>query len=786
MDATPWIAAADGGRRQPVLILLCPQMKRASERGRCRRQGGDMNAFNPYSIPAILTLCCFSALVLVTIPRARRSRRNRLFLAICIFGVMLNIDIVFAFHSRSAAAALAVSRADHLLLVFSLPVYIQFFHAYLDVKNRKWLEWTAYGFSAALMLLTPTQWYIAAMEPHFFGYFARAGRLYPIFGFGGLLVTVYVLSLLYRAMKAENRPEKKNRLQYLLTGFGLMGFLNGLNVLPILGLEVYPPGNLSFIPLIVFAVGLFRHDLLDMGFLIEKGLLHSLVSILLTAGFALVLATASTLVNGQPDPGSLWFPIFLFFSAALVIGPVRNRIRTAVDRRFFRRSYDFRQTLKSASRKIVAVLDAERICHTIGGVLHYALQVEAWALLDREPSSGRLSPLTVKAPEDHPMHRPAAAPVQILTRCASATGRPILRSGIAGPASGIARSEQRQAMEDVGAEAALPLPFSSGQAGLLLLGQKSSRRLYSPEDVDLLETLAGQTALALENARSCRQLKTLNRELEQKVAERTRELKSALAEKERTLDQLIRSESLAALGQLVAGVAHELNNPLASAKSLVQSVAEDLTRASACDPAGNLADDLAFVDRELGRARDIVSSLLGLSRQSQEYTEAVDLNAVVGDTLRLLFNQYKHLQVRFEQHLSPDLPCIEGNASNLGQVVLNIVKNAIQALGEDDGRIRLQTAGRPATGEVEFTCTDSGPGIEPGKEEDIFKPFFTTKPPGQGTGLGLYLSHEIVTRHGGALMVTPTADTGACFILRLPIGQCSETAKPGIDESTKI
>ncbi len=745
-----------------------------------------MNGFNPYSIPAILTLCCFFALVVVTIPRAQRSRLHRLFLVICIFGVILNIDIVYAFHSRSAAAALAVSRADHFLLVFSLPVYIQLFHTYLGIRNRKWLEWSAYGFSAALMIFTPTRWYIASMEPHFFGYFARAGRLYPVFGFGGLLVTVYVLSLLYRTMKAETEPEKKNRLQYLLVGFGLMGFLNGLNVLPILGMEVYPPGNLSFIPLIVFAVGLFRHDLLDMGFLIEKGLLHSLVSILLTAGFALLLAGADALVNGRADSGALWFPTLLFFSAVLVIGPVRERLRRAVDRRFFRKSYDFRRTLKSVSRKIVAVLDAERIGHTIGGVLHQALQVESWTLLDRKPFSADLCSLAGRTRKQHPMHRLEPTATAMIARRAASTGRPILRSRMAGAPLDTAQFELRQAMDAVGAEVALPLPFGGGPAGLLLLGKKSSGRLYSPEDLDLLETLAGQTALALENARSCRQLQALNRELEQKVVERTRDLKAALEEKERTLDQLIRSESLAALGQLVAGVAHELNNPLASAKSLVQSVAEDLARTEALDPEGDLTEDLAFVDRELGRARDIVASLLGLSRQTQTYTEKVDLNAVIEDALRLLFNQYKHLQIEIERHLAPDLPRIEGNFSNLGQAVVNIVKNAIQAVGERKGRIRLETASRPATGEVEFMCSDSGPGIDAGHAEDIFKPFFTTKPPGQGTGLGLYLCHEIVRRHGGDLMLMSAPGPGACFTIRLPVGRGRGAGQPTIDASSKI
>ena len=734
-----------------------------------------MTGFNPYSIPAILTLGCFAALALLTAIRAPGSRVNRLFLMICIFGVALNLDILYAFHSPSASAALRVSRVDHFFLVFSLPVYIQFFHAYLNISRRKWLERCAYVLAAAMAAITPTPLYIASMERHFFGYFARGGMLYPLFGIGGLAVTIYVLVLLYREIKTAVDPARKNRLLYLLTGFAAMGALNGLNVLPVFGYGIYPPGNLSFIPLTVFAVGLFRHDLLDMGFLLEKGLLYSAVSALLTAAFALLLVSVHTLVQVDAA-GALGFSTLLFFTAALVIAPLQNRIQKGLDRRFFPGRADFRRTLKSVSRKIVAVLDADRICARIGAVLERELLAECWALCDRDPVSG-LFALGVGAKSDHPMRRPDPAALSVLERRATRSKDPVLRSPAPETTGKEKSTELQRAMEGLGAEIALPLPFGSRRAGLLLLGKKKSGRLYSPEEVDLLETLAGQTALALENARSCRQLRDLNRELERKVADKTRSLRAALAEKERTIDQLIRSESLAALGQLVAGVAHEMNNPLSSAKSLVQSVAEDLAVAGACDPEGELAEDLRFVDRELTRAGDIVASLLGLSRQTQTYTELVDLNAVIQDALRLLYNQYKNRNIAFVEQLAPDLPPVRGNFSNLGQVALNIVKNAVQAVGTGPGQIRLATRHRQSTGKVVFECADTGPGVGADIAGSIFKPFFTTKPPGQGTGLGLYLCHEIIARHGGELSLARGDGQGACFSVRLPAA-CTEIDEP--------
>lgn len=247
--------------------------------------------------------------------------------------------------------------------------------------------------------------------------------------------------------------------------------------------------------------------------------------------------------------------------------------------------------------------------------------------------------------------------------------------------------------------------------------------------------------------------------------------KRAMEEKDRTQGQLIQSESLAAIGQLSAGIAHELNNPLAGTSSLVQMSIETLReQKDKRDIDGEILENLEFSLKELQKAGNIVRSVLDLSRQTQTYVEDVNLNRVLEDALRVLHNMYKHLDVTVERNFDDDLPAIKGNFANLGQVFINIIKNAVQALPEGKGTIALTTRHVPGKADrIVVECRDNGRGIPPEIQKDIFKPFFTTKEVGKGTGLGLYVSHEIIRKHRGSIAVASEPGKGSTFTVELPL-----------------
>jgi two-component system NtrC family sensor kinase len=621
------------------------------------------------------------------------------------------------------------------------------------------------------MCFTPTPFYIASMQKHYFGYFARGGVLYPFFGLAGLLVTLYVLIQIYQAIRFETSSSHKNRLKYLFVGFGIMGLMNGLNVFTINGYSVYPPGNLSFIPLTLFAVGLFKHDLLDMGIFIKKSLIYSLLTAFLTCLYALLIIVANAVFKDVRFSDSIYFPVFFFVLIAFVFGPLKSIVQDFVDRIFYKGKYDYQKTIKHVSRMIVSVLEYDAIAKLLTDTVVDTMLVEYCSVFLSDSSKQHFVNFSAYEKQVN-----LAQPVKwrkesALVEIMKTHHQPIIKRKIAKLVSAADKKDVLSDLEILKAEIALPLLFKEQLYGFIVLGEKRSGDLFTQEDMDLLETLSSQSALALENARSYKIIEDLNKDLEKKVEERTRSLKEALSEKERTQEQLIRSESLAAIGQLVAGVAHELNNPLTTVTSLVQATIEDIEQLDSENILdADMIDDLKFADKELDRARSIVSSLLGLSRQTQTYSEAVDINLVVKDALRILHNQYKHCELNIVETYAQDLPDIKGNFANLGQVALNIIQNAIQAVMDMKETIFLSTHFDVNTRQVVFLCKDTGPGIPEDIREDIFKPFFTTKAVGKGTGLGLYICHEIIVKHGGTLKHQKSNGPGSQFEVRLPTG----------------
>ncbi|OGS12802.1 MAG: hypothetical protein A2234_05855 [Elusimicrobia bacterium RIFOXYA2_FULL_58_8] len=244
--------------------------------------------------------------------------------------------------------------------------------------------------------------------------------------------------------------------------------------------------------------------------------------------------------------------------------------------------------------------------------------------------------------------------------------------------------------------------------------------------------------------------------LERKVEERTREL-------EKSQESLVQASKMAAIGQMVSGVAHELNNPLAGIMGYAQVMLQDDGLSA------RQREDLGVIVSQSGRAKEIIQTLLQFSRKSGSKTEVVRLPELIEGALKLMNYEFSSSGIKLEQDIPRVLPQISADPSQLQQVFLNIAANARDAMTPGGGTLRITAAVKD--GRIALKFSDTGPGISKDNLDRIFDPFFTTKPSGKGTGLGLSISYEIVKNHKGRLVVESEPGKGSVFIIELPAGK---------------
>ncbi|MGH7313225.1 MAG: ATP-binding protein [Candidatus Rokuibacteriota bacterium] len=380
---------------------------------------------------------------------------------------------------------------------------------------------------------------------------------------------------------------------------------------------------------------------------------------------------------------------------------------------------------------------------------------------------------------------------------AAVTGVPVLVHDVEAATEPVHRESVRAF--NVRSFVALPLRVKDRVFGVLSLVAGEPGR-FGDSDVELLAAVANHVALAVDRAESFQTIEELSRGLEEKVRVRTEQVRAANEELhaayrnlQTTQMQLIQREKMASVGQLVAGVAHELNNPIGFVSSNVTTLEDfvarlrkiveayrsvtlgdsDRTRIAEQWQALKLDYALKYLDPMIQgiregaeRTRKIVRDLRVFARTSDEAWQTVDLHEELESSLTLLNHLLKdRVTVHRKFGTMPSVECVR---SQMDQVFLNLLANAAQAI-EGPGAITIET--RKEDGFAVVSITDTGPGIAPDTIGRIFDPFFTTKPVGEGTGLGLSISYEIVKKHGGEITAESRPGQGATFTLRIPLAR---------------
>ncbi|HEY9166673.1 MAG TPA: ATP-binding protein [Candidatus Kryptonia bacterium] len=311
-----------------------------------------------------------------------------------------------------------------------------------------------------------------------------------------------------------------------------------------------------------------------------------------------------------------------------------------------------------------------------------------------------------------------------------------LNVGIQGEVVSFLDAAEQKLLADASIQVVIPLIVINRLTGVLFVGRDNNKRRYSSEEESMMQSLVSQSALAIEYA-------------------------MIYQFQEDKLKRLFHADKMMTVGELAAGAAHEIRNPLAAIRSTVQYLKKDLAGEKS-----KLADGII---EEVDRIDKIIKGLLSFSRISELHMEPLELNLVLEQTISLLDLEIKKHNIELVRDFRLADSRIKGDGAQLKQVFLNILLNGIQAM-ESSGCLSIITAeSADQSGAIEVSVLDTGPGIPQAELARVFDPFYTTKE--NGTGLGLSISYGIISRHGGEIQIKNGADQkkrGTCVTITLP------------------
>lgn len=305
-----------------------------------------------------------------------------------------------------------------------------------------------------------------------------------------------------------------------------------------------------------------------------------------------------------------------------------------------------------------------------------------------------------------------------------------------------------------------PLRDEDRHMGAMILYRHTPEASYHANDLPFVQALADLAAVAITETYQRARAAALQRDLAQ-----TQFLhREAQARLDSAQAQLLQSAKLAAVGELAASVAHEINNPLYAARNSLYLLEQDLP------PDTPMRQFMEIAQSELGRIARIITRMRDFYRPNRAELSEVDVNSLLRDTIEFVQMYLRHSKIAVMCRLTHDLPALTAHSDQLRQVFLNLVLNACDAM-PDGGELRLTTELLPATAKqlaaIIIRIADTGTGIAEEHMTHVFEPFYTTKP--QGTGLGLAISAHIVTQHGGQITVESSVGQGTTFVITLPV-----------------
>ena len=576
-------------------------------------------------------------------------------------------------------------------------------------------------------------------------YIPAIGINFPIFIYIWIFYMFYSLYELYGIYRSSEKPDKRGSGWFL---FALtLGYAGAsLYFLPLFEIKLYPYWNFTA-PLYCIAVtyAIFKHQMLNIEVIMRKTLVFA--GLLASVFAMLVLPTLliqEYIFRGAGLAGKM---LGLAISGTIIILTMRrieSFLINVTDKYLFQKKYDYKELLKTFTNEVLTVLELDKLVNLTVNKLSDSVKLNSAAVLlfnDEEQQFEVIAQRNIKDPDVK-----LIKPDGIVTFMEETHGYLLVRE-LRGKKIFIPDSIQ-EIIDKLNAELIIPMVMHNEVMGVLSLGKKKSDEEYSQDDLDILLPLAKTLAIAISNAELFDELSKTQAEAAQK-------------------------DKMAVIGTLSAGINHEICNPLGIARgqceAFLLNIKDGLYKAKTNEELLAKAKDImAKVIHETDRATAITKKLSQFAKPAKGDAEMVNVPKEIEDVLGLVGYELKLEKIEIEKRFDKNLPHIFVDKKLFQEVLFNLIRNAGQAIGEK-GKVTI-TAWEERD-KIFIDIQDSGDGIPEDKIKQLFNPFFTTKDPGKGTGLGLFIVRQVVEKNGGRIHLKETKiGEGTTFRLEFPVG----------------
>lgn len=699
---------------------------------------------NILALPAALAFTMNLILCLVVLSSNPKNPAHRLFACFVLSFATWNMGELIMINSLNPVHAILGIKIIFAGLTYAPLFFLHFTFIFPIRKKTQWVTKKRLFILYLIPLAILTVFYITyridieklkeLRNIFYYGLLLREPLTFLIFigmitVFSAICIYWGIRNLLY-SLRITRIPRQKLQIKYLIFGMISMAIvgtiINLSNYFLKLGWPIFFLASLySILVSLFFAIALIKYRLLDIHLLIRGGILYSTVSGLILTIYILVIKNISEVISQRAYGKSILVESAMILALVYLFLPVQRKVGDWIDRFFYMERVRFRTKLSEFGKTLTELVDLDEVAKMSVQFITQTFHVNliSFFLLTREEEQYRSIFKTSDTQEiRYPISHPFIKRIETIKR---AIDLEHLREAYK-------EEEEIDQLIEKGWVVVAPFFLKENLLGFILLGKKLSEKDYTHEELELLEAFMSQTALAISRALIYREMSLKDR-------------------------QILQAEKMAAIGELAAGIAHEIRNPL----GIITGSAETVKRHD--DP--KIREEMVnYILEESQRINGLISNFLEFARPKEPRMILCDIREVLEKTLLLLSPKAKSLGVEIKKDLPKEALMLLVDPDQIRQAFTNLSVNAIEAM--PDGGVLSVKVMKNQKGKVIIKFSDTGKGIPKELRRKVFDPFFTTKE--GGTGLGLSIAHQIINQHGGSIIVEDREGKGSTFIVTLP------------------